>query len=260
MLDGHIHLERGPYTLAWLSEFTEQAVKTQMEEIWLLEHSYRFKEFIPMYAFVRSHSDYIDRWLLRKGGASSLDDYLRLIGAARKISCPVSVKFGIEVCYFEGFEELVASAVRDKGLDFIVGSVHFVDGFAFDHKAEHWSGVDVDTVYRRFFETSISLARCGVYDGLAHPDSIKLYGHKPSFSLKAYGDMLAENLAENGMYAEQNSGVYRRCAGGAALGMDAELLRSMKAHGVRIVTASDAHHPEDVGADIPELYKLAGQA
>ncbi|MCE5234517.1 MAG: PHP domain-containing protein [Clostridiaceae bacterium] len=260
MTDGHIHIERGPYTLDWIDRFVEAAVKTQTDEIGLLEHSYRFEEFLPMYTSVRAHSDYIDQWLHRKGGAASLDAYLKLIGRVREISYPVSVKFGIEVCYFEDYEGFVSDILRDRGLDFAVGSVHFVDGFAFDHKSEHWNGADVDTVYRRFFETSVKLADCGVYDGLAHPDSIKLYGHRPSFPLKAYYDRLAKSLAESGMYAEQNSGVYRRCAPTVALGMDAELIRSLKAHGVRLVSASDAHCPEDVGTYVAEALRLVEQA
>jgi histidinol-phosphatase (PHP family) len=142
----------------------------------------------------------------------------------------------------------------------VVGSVHFVDDFAFDHRPEHWNGVDVDKIYKRFFETSISLAKSGIYNGIAHPDSIKLFGHKPSFPLNEYYEILAQALSQNGMYAEQNSGVYRRCTNTAELGMDRSLLQSMKTHGVTIVTASDAHCPEDVGAFIPELCKLVERA
>ena len=47
------------------------------------------------------------------------------------------------------------------------------------------------------------------------------------------------------MYAEQNSGISRRTR--AETGMSAGLLAAMKRHGVRIMTASDAHCPEDVG-------------
>ncbi|HWS28849.1 MAG TPA: PHP domain-containing protein [Clostridia bacterium] len=259
MIDGHIHLERGLYTLAWIDRFVDAAVRNQIDEIWLLEHCYRFREFMPMYASVCAHSDYIDKWFHRKAGVLDLKEYLAFIETVRGNLYPVRIKFGVEVCYFKEFENFVATIVRGKGLDFIVGSVHFVDAFAFDHKAEHWNGMDVDNIYRRFFETSFSLAKCGIYDGIAHPDSIKLFGHRPSFPLDACYDLLAKYLAESGMYAEQSSGVYRRCFNDVELGMNASLLRSMKAHGVRMITVSDAHCPEDVGAYIPELCKLIEQ-
>lgn len=121
---------------------------------------------------------------------------------------------------------------------------------------EHWDGVDVDNVYRRYFETSIDFANSGVYSGIAHPDCIKLFGHKPSFSLNGYYDRLASALAKNNLYAEQSSGVHRRCPETAELGMAAGLIKSLKAHSVKIQTASDAHCPEDVGMYIAELERI----
>jgi len=55
------------------------------------------------------------------------------------------------------------------------------------------------------------------------------------------------------MYAEQNSGVFRRCSNTATLGMDEEMLKIMRDNNVKIITASDAHCPEDVGNRIWEL-------
>ena len=45
MIDGHIHIERGDYTLEWIHQFVDRAVATGLDEIRLLEHNYMFKEF-----------------------------------------------------------------------------------------------------------------------------------------------------------------------------------------------------------------------
>lgn len=256
MLDCHIHIEQGEYTLDWINEFVKTAVIRGIDEIWLLEHCYRFKEFVPMYDSVCAYSNYIDTWFHRKAGVLVLDDYLRLIGSVRKHNYPVKIKFGLEVCYFKEFEELVYKEAKNKELDFLVGSVHFIDNFAYDHKPEHWRGVNIDKAYRRYFETSIDLAKSGIYDGIAHPDCIKLFGHKSSFSLMEYYDTLAYELTKSNMYAEQSSGVYRRCLNTAELGMDNNMLKVMKKHSVKLQTASDAHHPQDVGLYITELEKI----
>ncbi len=115
---------------------------------------------------------------------------------------------------------------------------------------------DVDNAYRRYFETGTELAACGIYDGIAHPDSVKLFGHRPSFELLPYYDRLSEALVRTNTYAEQNSEAHRRCPDTAGLGMAADLLRALKKHGVAVLTASDAHRPEDVGEGIPDLMKL----
>lgn len=198
MTDGHIHIERGEYTLDWINQFVSKAVEMEIDEIRLLEHCYRFEEF----------------------------------------------------------ENFTFELIKGKGLDFLLGSIHFVDNFAFDHKAEHWVGIDVDKIYRRYFEDSISLAKSRIFDGIGHPDALKLFSHKPSYSLSGYYESLAKELSKSNMYAEQNSGVYRRCPETASLGMNEELLRILKKNNVGIITSSDAHCPEDVGYKIRELNSL----
>ncbi len=260
MTDGHIHIERGPYTPDWIDRFAERAAETGLDEIRLLEHCYRFEEFVPMYGSVCAYSAYVDDWFRRVAGVQKLGAYLELMERVRERTYPVQIRFGLEVCYFREHEAFIAEQTKNRGFDFLLGSIHFVDDFAFDHRAEHWAGIDTDRIYRRYFEDSVSLAESGLFDGIGHPDSIGLFGHRPSYPLTEYYERLAEALAKNGMYADQNSGAARRCPDTAALGMNGELLHILKRHGVRIITSSDAHSPEDVGWKIRELEELVRNA
>ena len=79
MTDGHIHIERGPYTLNWIDRFVSRAVEMGLDEIRLLEHNYIFEEFSPMYDSVRAYSEYVDAWFQRSAGKHKLADYLELI-------------------------------------------------------------------------------------------------------------------------------------------------------------------------------------
>lgn len=253
MIDGHIHIERGEYTLDWINQFVKKAVEMQVDEIRLLEHCYRFEEFVPMYDSVCAYSEYVDAWFHRRAGKLKLKNYLDLIEKVRKENFPVKIKFGLEICYFKEFEDFTYEIVKDKGFDFLLGSVHFVDNFAFDHKPEHWIGLDVDKLYEKYFEDSVSLAKCGIFHGIGHPDTLKLFGHRPSYSLTESYETLAKELAKSGMYADQNSGAERRCPDTASLGMDKELIDILKMYNVPIITSSDAHCPEDVGYKIKEM-------
>ena len=260
MIDGHIHLEYGSYTFEWIQRFVDRAAETRLDEIRLLEHNYMFKEFAPMYDSVRAHNAFVDDWFRRKACLKSFDDYLALISKVRNRVYPVRIMFGLEICYFEGFEDLVRQLTKDKGFDFLLGSVHFVGNFAFDHNAGLWEGIDVDKIYGEYFANSVSLAKSRLFDGIGHPDSIKLFGHTPSYPLTNHYEALAEALAESGMYADQNSGAERRCPDTSTLGMDPELIRILKNHNVRIITSSDAHRPEDVGYKIRELEECITNA
>ncbi|HBL84179.1 MAG: hypothetical protein A2Y17_13025 [Clostridiales bacterium GWF2_38_85] len=254
MIDAHIHIERGPYTLEWINEFVKTAINKDIDEIWLLEHCYRFSEFVPMYDSACAYSDYIDKWFHRKAGVLRLSNYLQLIDKVRNQNYPIKIRFGIEVCYFKEYENLVCDLTRNKGLNFLVGSVHFIGNFAFDHKTEFWEGEDVDKCYLQYFETAVDLVKSGIFNGIAHPDCIKLFGHKPSFSLLPYYEELAKVLSENHMYAEQSSGIHRRTD--AEIGMNSDMISAMKLHNVQIITVSDAHCPEDVGLYLKEAEEL----
>lgn len=203
-----------------------------------------------MYDSVCAYSDYINKWFHRKAGVINLDDFLILTDSIRGRSYPVKIKFGLEICYFEDFEKLVCDITKEIKLDFLLGSVHFIDNFAFDHKAEFWNGIDVNNAYRSYFERAIKLAQSGIYSGLVHPDCIKLFGHSPSFPLDNYYEKLAKALSESNMYAEESSGINRRCPETATLGMNENMIKIMKKNNVKIITVSDAHHPNDVGDKI----------
>ena len=71
--------------------------------------------------------------------------------------------------------------------------------------------------------------------------------------LLPYYKELADALAKNNMYAEMNSGCYRRC--GCEIVMDVDMIKAMKKHDVEILTASYAHRQEDVGANFIMMGK-----
>ncbi len=257
MIDCHIHIERGPYTLEWLEQFIATAVSRDIEEIYLLEHSHRFHEFKPMYQNVRAYNSYQREWLEHKSReCRSIEDYMAFISQARKLSYPIKIKFGLEVCYFEEAEALIREIIGQYPFDFVTGSVHWVDGFGFDHKKELWDNVDLHHTYLRYYKIMQNLIKSGLFTGLAHPDSIKCFGHQAPFDLSDIYDNIADLLMEYQMYAEQSGGLHLNYSRECELGMNAKMKRIFLEKGVHILTASDAHRPEDVGANIADLARL----
>lgn len=254
MTDVHIHIERGPYTREWIERFVRQAVCAGLEEIWLLEHSFRFVEFAPLYDAVRRYSPYQDSWY-RARAVRSIRDYQALITAMRPVEFPVRVRWGLEVCYFPEHEALTRELLNAFPYDFAVGSVHWVGGFGFDHRAEFWDGLDVDAVYRDYYDLALRLVRSGLFTGLAHPDSIKCFHRYPQQDLTAVYRRLADALNARQMYAEQSGGLALNY-GFEELGMNRTMLEVFRSSGVELRFASDAHRPEDVGANIRQMQRL----
>ncbi len=248
MRDVHMHLERGPYTKVWVDEFVAYAKKRNIEEIYILEHTHRFSEFTPMYAGVRAFSPYQAEWLGSKTPFSILE-YQKFIEEMRKHHFPVDIKWGLEVCYIPGTEAFVAERLANFNYDFITGSVHFIDNFAFDLSGEEWAGKDIAALYRRYYAIMLQLVESGLFSGLAHPDSIKCFGHLPPEDLSAQYNALAVALNKAGMYTEHSARLFNNY-GYPTPGMNETLLAVLKSHGADIRLASDAHDPSDVGRNL----------
>ncbi len=257
MQDVHIHFlhgHGGGYTIDYYDQFIAAAQSAGLAEIWLLEHTHQFREFAAVYAPIRASSDYQREWLARKM-TGSIEDYLAFISRVRMQDVPVKVRFGLEVCYIPEREDRLASILDEYQVDFLAGAVHWIDGWGFDHQAEHWQGKDVDKMYRRYYQIMADLADSGLFDGLAHPDSIKCFGHYPAIDLTADYERLALLLGKQGMYAEQSGGLALNY-GFPELGLNRKLLAVLQDNGITIRTASDAHQVSDVGRNIPELLRL----
>jgi histidinol-phosphatase (PHP family) len=251
LIDGHIHIERGSYSIDWINQFVKIALYRGLTEIHLLEHSHRFYEFSQVYKTVRNYNKYQNDWLNRKMGLS-LNEYKLLISEMRKIEFPIKVKFGLEVCYIEGEEGHIRDIINDYDWDFVTGSVHWIDGWGFDHKEGFWESKDVEKVYKRYYETMESLIKSRLFDVVAHPDSIKCFGHNPGYDLSQTYEKIADLLNEYEMYAEQSAGLHINY-GFDELGMNKKMLNVFKDKGVKLLTVSDAHRPDDVGRFIREM-------
>lgn len=254
MIDGHIHIERGSYTLDWINQFIKFALERGISEIHLLEHSHRYKEFAGVYKTVSGYNEYQKDWLDQKM-ILSLDEYKSFVLEMRKFNFPIKVKFGLEVCYFEQEESSLKDILSGFDWDFVTGSVHWIDGWGFDHSKEFWKGKDIDTAYKRYYEIMENLIKSGLFDIIAHPDSIKCFGYKPSCDLSQTYGKIADLLNKHSMYAEQSAGL-KINYGFNESGMNREMFSIFKSKGVKLLTASDAHIPQDVGRYINEMQEL----
>lgn len=142
--------------------------------------------------------------------------------------------------------------------DFLVGAIHSIDGLLYDmpwSKEILWDKYNVDDIYRRYYELIFDLVKSNLFTQLAHPDTIKMFGYYPSYDLKPTYHELAQLLVEHHVKGECNTGCYYRYHH-PDKGLSKELLDIFKEHHVDIITASDAHKPEDVGTCIKDVYKL----
>lgn len=254
MIDCHVHIEKGPYNLNWLEKFIEQGLKENISELYILEHTHRFSEFLPLYSQMSQYNDYQHAWIMKKG-RHSIYDYIHLIELAKQQKYPITIKYGLEVCYEETKEDFINEIRQLYQWDFFTGSIHWVDGFAYDHKKEFWNKKNINTLYIRYYTLVTKLIKSSLFTGLGHPDAIKCFGFYPDISLTEFYCTISHLLNSNNMYAEDNAGLYNNYSHDE-IGLGEQLRKIFVLNKVKILTASDAHRPEDVGKGIKILSEI----
>lgn len=274
LLDYHMHLERGPFTPAWLDRFLSVAHERGLAEIGISEHIYRFRESQEAYGAwwgeVGEDENvpvvgetprpgtpaFAVRWWTERGN-QSLWEYTELVRGAQERGLPV--RLGIEADYFPGAEGAIRAILARAPFDYVIGSVHWIDTWGFDllGVAGLWDGRDVDQMYCEYFALLAQAARSGLFSIMAHPDLIKVMGHRPSaaLDLEALYAQAADAFVAGGVAVEVSTAGLRKPVG--ELYPDPAFLRACYQRGVPLSLASDAHQPEDVGRDFAQAVALA---
>jgi histidinol-phosphatase (PHP family) len=245
ILDYHMHL-RGPangregpveLTVEAIERFVAQAGERRVDEIAFTEHMYYFRQAEP----------FLTHPYHRTRVAHDLDDYCDAILEAKRQGLPV--KLGLELEWIPGRDAELAELLEPYPWDFLLGSVHLVDGEAVDMESDPlWARLPVDEVWRRYFLELAALARSGLADVLAHPDLVKIFGRRPAAAeVEAHHDEAAAAFAEAGVAVEVSTAGLRKPVG--ELYPDLGLLTRCRERGVGATLASDAHVADDVGRD-----------
>ncbi len=160
MIDAHVHLEKGDYSVEWIEQFVAYAIKRKIDEIYFLEHTHIFKECRNLYNEMSVYNEYQKNWYQKKWEqARPLKDYIDYIEKLKQINFPIRLKFGLEVCYSPEHEIDIAQIKQMYPFDFLVGSIHFIDGWAFSHRKQQWdkNDYDMDELYERYYALMLSL-------------------------------------------------------------------------------------------------------
>lgn len=243
VIDGHIHIEHQPFNLELIDNMVKVAIEKGINELYILDHTHKFKEFNFLYDNI---TEEITKSHFSNVGRMSVSEYIDFINLVKSKSWPVKLHFGLEVCFFkESVDELINVLNSLPKFDFLIGSIHFVNGAAVDVSKEIYLKVDVDEFYKEYFNDLEFMIKTKIFTFIAHPDLFKLFGVFPSFDLHPYYVHLAKTLVEYNQETENNSGLVRY--GFPYPGLSKELIDVFMEYGVRFHKSSDAHKYQDIG-------------
>lgn len=158
----------------------------------------------------------------------------------------VAVKVGIEADFVEGWEEAYRDALAAHPFDYVLGSVHWVQGVnIFDRT--RWERDDAEATYTEYYRLVAAAARSGLFDILSHLTAVEAYGPPldPDLAARLYPPVV-EAIVQAGVVVEVNTSGFRKMNGADPFPNRAMLGLLVRA-GVALTFGSDAHRPDEVG-------------
>jgi histidinol-phosphatase (PHP family) len=243
LTDYHVHMRRdedpestcaNTYPTATAERYRVAATAAGIAELGVAEHIHRFSQSLAIW----------DHPYWQEQARDDIHAYCQFVREH------TDLRLGLEVDFVPGREDRTQSLIEECDLDYVVGSVHFLGDLAVDFgRFDIWeSGRGPEQVWRRYFETLAEAARSGLFDILAHPDLVKMWGGArptPPGDPRRYYEPALEAIADTGIAIEVSTAGLRKPIG-EIYPAPAFLAGALEA-GAPVALSSDAHVPEQVG-------------
>lgn len=241
--DYHIHTRRCGHATGGLREYIAVARAAGFAEIGFADH-------IPLYWLPEAERD--PGLAMREG---ELGDYVAEVCRLREENPDLVIRLGIEADFIPGQTEKLAAVLSAYPFDYVIGSVHYLGGWGFDHP-DQLAGYlvrDINGIYRDYFCLLQEAACSGLFDIMAHPDLVKKFGYRLESDLRPWYEETAAVFAREGVCVEVNTAGLRAPAAEIYPALD--FLKTCRALGVAATAGSDAHSPGQVGYAWEEVRK-----
>jgi len=251
LTDYHVHLRRDlvearfddAFSAANVERYRDAADAAGIAELGVSEHVHRFEKCLAIW----------DHPFWREQATDDIERYCTYVREE------TDLRLGLEVDYVPGREDRTQSLIDRCELDFVIGSVHFLGDLAVD-----WERFDIwetarspEAVWQRYFETLAAAAHSGLFDILAHPDLVKMWGPErpgPAGDPRRYYEPALEAIADTGIAIEVSTAGLRKPV--AEIYPSPAFLDGALQAGAAVALSSDAHVPEHIGFGYDRALEL----
>ena len=251
LTDLHVHLrpddlDRTPeehFTAANAERYQEVAAERGVGVLGVSEHVYRFRDALSVWRHPFWQQNALD----------DLDAYCEFVRGQTSLS------LGIEADYVAGAEDRMANLLDARDWDYVIGSVHFLHAEALDQTGEWdvWRRGDPERVWTRYFEALGEAARSGMFDILAHPDLVKVWGdpdRTPRRDLRFYYEAAMDGIADSDVTIEVSTAGLRKPVG--EIYPSRAFLEMCLEAGRPVALSSDAHTPNELAYRYDDALEL----
>lgn len=244
LTDYHTHTPLCHHATGMPVDYVRAALAAGLEEIGFADHN-------PM-------PEPFDDWRM---GLEDLPRYLEMVEEARACFPQIPVRLGLECDFIPGQEHWIEQLAGMAPWDYLIGSVHYIaPGWAVDDPKHisRFRDLPTEEIWALYWKSFEECVRSRLFDFVAHPDLVKKFGFRPSGDLRRYYEPAIAALAQTGTPMEINTAGLRKEV--REIYPSVEFLSMAREAGVKILINSDAHAPEEVGADFVSAVSLARQA
>jgi len=236
-VDMHNHTVRCNHAEGTIEEYIERAIELGV-------NIYGFSEHAPM--------DFDPKYRLSFDEMAEYESEIR--SAKAKYQDQIDIRLGYEVDYLPNHMD---ERVLNAKVDYLIGSVHFIDKWGFDNPEfiGEYESRDIDEIWREYFQAIEDMAKSGYFDVVGHLDLIKVFKYLPKAPIEEIAQPALEAIKQAGMVLEINPAGLRKPIGEQYPARN--LLIMAKELGIEITFGSDAHAIEQVGFKYDEVVALA---
>ena len=177
-----------------------------------------------------------------------------VLNQKEKYKDKIEILLGYEVDYLQGHMD---KRVLHADVDYLIGSVHFLDGWGFDNPEfiGNYESQDIDKIWQKYFDTIEEMAQSKLFDIVGHLDLIKVFKYMPKGDISKIAHKALVAIKNADMVLELNIAGYRKPVGEPYPSLS--LLKQAFELDIPITFSSDAHKPEHVALFNDEIVQMA---
>ena len=166
----------------------------------------------------------------------------------------IDIRLAYEVDYLP---EYIDSRVLNANIDYLIGSVHFIDKWGFDNPEfiGEYKNKNLDKLWQDYFDAIEAMAKSGYFNIVGHIDLIKVFNFKPKKEIKIIAKEAIKAIKKSGMAVEINTAGFRKPVKEAY--PSREILEMCYENSIPITFGSDAHKIEQIGFAYTQAVDLA---
>ena len=190
-----------------------------------------------------------------------LDAYVENVLRAAKSANDITIRLGVEVDFFPETLEASINLLKPYPLDFIIGSVHFINEFVIDLNTDSWEKIsqeEKNQVWQTYWHHIAAVAKSGYFDFIGHFDLPKKFKFYPDVDLTADALAALDAIAAVDAALEINTSGWHKPVGEAYPTLF--YLEEARRRNIPLLINADSHYSNHVIRDFERARELASAA